>query len=603
MTCGVLPNRPISLEYAELNMEYTSDMHMRAVAADVSVFVYAVPLALIAAAELVIKNGLFLMYNAAVFVINGASWLACKVVSVATSYFDGGAIFSTNQQIALIGTDFTADDLVTFKAALSVSGTSAENPTQVFLEHLVYSLWYDQGTQTVHIRDMNQPDQPTLSLRIIEGGHVASIQLDGVEQAAFPEAFAACMFPCFMKSLELSSTYIKEGDLIQVRVIRRGLHEIAEHHLAELGRDLNVGARVPAIGVRFLKDDLTEDQGIDAGGLRRDYFDDLFKGLVKNKGEVRFTVQRGTDLHMPVAQEEYRNHRVPDITQLERPIYRNMGAAMMFSQRSGLLIGRRFEEALFRAAFSLTPAEVDARFTDLQPATLLKMARAIFEAREMNTQVFDILTANVEEIDWAVAVAIAETTEGWPDNFEFEDGNVHHQNQVLQALRDLVYGSVGRYLAPIHSIAKGINDAKRRWHINDAIDWRVFSDAVQGRSDPATIAASLRINEGPAITQHIRDKVQWIREWLVDPETDPAEVREFVKFATGSSSLANGAQIGISCQHDQFIPAAVGHSCFSTIDLSPRRCSYGEHNDHTKANFIRALRELSLTQAGNYFMG
>ncbi len=616
MTCGILANRRFNLDYAELNMKYTNAARMWAVARNISAFVYAVPLALIAAAELIVKNSLFSLFNAVVFVIKTTVWAVSKVIDVVRSCFGavkksaGGRVQPVNESarggVQLINTQFTADDLITFRSALRLA-TSPDNRTEVFLEQFLYTLWFDQATQTVNVQDLNREGQPTLSLQIAEGGQVLSIKIDGIAQAIFPPEFEACMYPCFMKSLEVSSTYLKVDDEIRIRVIRRGLCEIAEYHLDQLGRALQVGNRAPSLHVQFLTNSLDRDEGIDAGGPRRDYFDDLMRSLLLNKGELRFVTPPQTALCMPVTTDPYQNHRVPDITAIERPLFQKLGAAMMLSYQSegALLVGRRFHDWLFRAAFSLTAAEVDTPFANLAPQTLLKMSKEILLAGQASVRVVDLLeNAHLNEDQWAEAAEIAKMADGWPDDFEFAPGNARHEQLVLDGLRTVLFSEVGRYLAPIHAIAKGITDTRRRWGImNERIRWDTFSDRIQGRIDGAAIANSLRINEGENITPLIRQKVQWIQEWLRDPATSQDDIREFVKFATGSSSLGLGAHIRVSCQMGQSIPAAVGHSCFSTIDLSPQHCAYGRYNDNTKENFIRALRELSLTQAGNYFMG
>lgn len=626
MSGGVCGISRIEMSFVEFNMEYTAEVaNMLDVAKKTSDYVlFAVALPFLAAGELVLKNGLYLLYNSAVCVVNGASWIGSKVSTAFSSIFDLAwisAFFGGPAALKLISTAFSSEDLITFRSALKMA-TSSERHVDVSFQEFEYSLWYDETDGTVKIQDRNRQPNSTLSLKIAEGGQVLSIKLDGVDQAAFPADFDACMYSCFMKSLEVSSLYVLDGNQLNIKVIRRGLREIPEYHLAQVGEELNGARGNPNLSVQFLTDQVERDEGIDAGGPRRDWLDDLFSGLVLNKGELRFDSHPETNLKMPVTQSVYQNGNLPSLPIHEKDLYEKIGALMMlcFGSRGELLIGKRFEDALFKAALSLTPQEVDTPFENLQPKTILKMAKNIMQAREGSVAVIELLEKDqLTQQEWNDAAAIASQFPGWPENYRldleqgddpnavvvFNHQNLEHHAVVRNVLRSYLYDYLGKNLGPIHAIAKGISDAKRRWHMgNQAIQWRDFTDAVQGKISGADVANSLEIGQNGRVTAHIRQKVEWIKEWLRDPQTPQDEIREFVKFATGSSSLAIGRKIRINEQNVQpYVPAAVGHSCFNTIDLSPVACTYGEYNDRNKENFIRALRELSLTQAGNYFMG
>lgn len=572
MTCICIAR---NLDYIELNMEVTRDTYrgMTTTTNKVEAVFCCVVLPLAVVVDL-FKNGGYILCNCVIAVSHGIDRLidlifelwrdccgdCCGDIDLLPNLLDALASPQMNlrRQINPIACGaFGAHDLEALKAALQVSPGRIDAQ----LEHLQYQIWFDRGQQTINIQERQDLGR-TLSMKIIEGGLIESITLNGVNQTTFPQDFEACMWPCFMRSLEVSSSYNAEN----IRVIRQGLVEVPDFHLNKLAETLNQPAR-PAVNVRFLTSQLTEERGIDAGGLRRDYFDDLFKGLTLNKGELRFVARDGLDVKMPETIAPYHEGaNAPLNTREEQSLYEKMGQAMMYvyGSNGALLTGRRFEDALFAAAFSLTPAEINSEFTRLSNDTLLKMCRAIFRAREVAQNIVDSLTLE--------------------DALEY----------------------CGRSLAPIHAIAKGIQAAKNRWGSQDvAISGaKNFSDRIQGSIDRETIATALQLPANP--TPHLQSQVGWLRMWLRDPNTPLDHLRAFLKFATGSSSLPNGKTINVQKQVRQdappyYVPTLVGHSCFSQIDIAPQRCSYGQHNNHTQEKFIEALA-LCLTDPGSYSM-
>lgn len=613
--------------YCDLNMEYTRSFHMHVVAEQVSAFVYAVPLVLIALVEAVIKNGLFLAYNAIAFTLNTVIDIAVSVSELAQACFCcddegdegqtsslrtyfGGEEVQPAQPVRIITTEYKADDLITFKAALRVS-TSSDSPAQVRLAHLLYRIWFDQATDTVHIRESNQANNRTLVMKITDGGQVTSIRLDRVDQEQFPVDFGACMFPCFQKALEVSSKYeVNYHGHINVRTLRKSVLEVPAFHLQQMINQLADTLSVPSIRVTFLNSDLTESAGIDAGGLRRDFMDDLMKGMTRNCDDLRFATGNGQLLKMPVVAGAGPNNLLPTLSEPESEIYDQIGQIMVFAHQAqgNLMIGSVFEEALYSAAFSLTDAELNTPFNLLRGATHLKMARKIFEARETPTRPIDLIENQaLTQEEWDEAHAIAQMSDGWQAIEGFTSTNAIHRTQVKDGLKKLLWEEVGSYLDPIHTIAKGMKVARSRWGVNmNGVTYRTFCDKIQGTIDRQAVADSFQITAAAQyVTNHLQNQVTWLREWVLDPQTSLDDIRELIKFATGGSSLRRDQRINVSVQSEtstRLLPFPQGHSCFGTIDLAPRGCSYGQSNNWTKDAFIQSLR-VPLANSGDYSMG
>ncbi len=607
---GTQPNQPFTLDYLEHNMEYTQDLYMRATADKISFLIYSIPLALVAPMELIGKNGLFLLYNAVVLCINTASYLVDRVMEVMKSCFASleedyfPEIFGTNKII--FGHGFSCDDLAAFRAALQLA-TDENKPAIIYLENLIYAVWYDANSQTVKIQDRNQEPHSTLSLRITDAGQITQLKLNEINQESFPDTFVLCMWPCFQKALEVSSEYVGEANQINIQVIQRGLNEIPEYHLEALGNKLLIERRgVPDFHVVFLKNDLSQNRGIDAGGLSRDYVDDLFGALIRNKQELRFKEEN--DLFMPITVEEYRADepdRLPRLFEIERSLFEKMGTAMMFFYlaNNGLSVGRRFQDALFAAALCLTPQEADTPFQNLTMETKLKMSEAIFRAQDKNLRIIQLLRrGELTEAEWQEAAAIVEVGAILPEDFAFEFGNQNHHRIIKEGLQKILFNLVGQHIAPCHAIAKGMVEMRRRVRENlNPIAYRDFSDRIQGRIKRDFIAQRIVVAAGANL--EVQKKARWIREWIESEDASDGDVRNFIKFATGSSSLLEGQTISIREQlgDQSLVPEA--HTCFLAIDLATRPCEYAGFNDHTKEEFIRMLKELALTHIGGYTMG
>lgn len=605
------PNPYCHLDYAELNMHYTNMMWDRADRIS-QYIIYAIPTAAVATAE-VVKNASFLLYNAAVCVINTTSSLLYKISTIFANIFQSIIETPTNTQLNTatfrhqtatasperrITSHFESKDLASFKLAMRTAASADNNPIsehspiEAYVQNQRCTIWYNLDQDAVNVRITHQGEQRTLTMKIDDLGNISSLTVNGAQQTTFPDIFELYMWACFQQSFEASSEYRQEENHIKIRVVREGLNQAPDFHLNSLAEQLGQLNNGKTLNVKFLNFDLQQGEGIDAGGLSRDFMDDLWHGLLSgNSRHLTFSKRPNETEAMPQVTGQPNADGIPRALPHQEPLLRNMGATMMhcFLTDQQIPIGRRFEEGLFKAIFSLTEAEVQA--DHLPFAVQLKMMKAISEFRDSQNLVTAIRA--LEENNWD---AIRDNAE-WigaevPDTDEFNAGNQNHQNIVTNALKGYLYEQYSSTLVPIHQIAKGMkliaNNLRHPW---GAIAWQDFSDQVQGSLDRQFIADNIEINNN--VAQAVRRKAQWLREWILDEETPNSQIQEFIKFATGSTTLPVNGRIRVTEQDSDYLPVPKAHSCFSSIEISPVDASYGRHNDYTKEAFIESLVSLA----------
>jgi hypothetical protein len=176
--------------------------------------------------------------------------------------------------------------------------------------------------------------------------------------------------------------------------------------------------------------------------------------------------------------------------------------------------------------------------------------------------------------------------------------------QILSKLPVVNLQGLGNILPGIHAMARGAKSVCKIQYDGQSIDtiWdnnivrikpKDFSLKVQGSLDRKAIANSFYCDAN--VNDEIKKKVRWLQEWIQDTSPTGAtieDIENFLKFASGSSSLASGQQIRFSQKRGSSSPMAIAHTCFHQIELSPN-CSGSEngYNDFNKEAFIRCVRE------------
>ena len=135
---------------------------------------------------------------------------------------------------------------------------------------------------------------------------------------------------------------------------------------------------VLTLRVEFLHDDLVAHQGIDAGGLRREFFNEMFTGLTKTpkgEGSIHFDLpENGMALPLMVFENSVENDFAsmslssvpssssspPDFIEKQRTLLRALGVACMYCYKSDATIGRHFEDRFFISVLTFTAEDLQA---------------------------------------------------------------------------------------------------------------------------------------------------------------------------------------------------------------------------------------------------
>jgi hypothetical protein len=205
-------------------------------------------------------------------------------------------------------------------------------------------------------------------------------------------------------------------------------------------------------------------------------------------------------------------------------------------------------------------------------------------------------------------------TDGTPDEDKIQSKRELFKEYLISYLFSAEgYGQVGFQLgvqlAPIHAIAQGmysICDISEpdRYECWNTSNYKNFDTKVQGSLDRNVISQKIvnKVSRYQPYYAEVNKKIGWLKRWIVNEATDE-ELRNFLKFATGSSSLPTGPRIKIREQLFSYLPCPRAHTCFHQIDISPEPCSYANaFNDHNYENFIDCLKKLALVNPGDYQM-
>lgn len=553
---------------------------------------------------------------------------------------------------------FSAADLTTFRAALIKT-----NKIKIDLNEGTFIVWYNSQFSAINIQDVlnyeTRSQAGKIGIIIDSTGKMTSLRIGNTIQAdnslTIPNEFLPRVHACFKKALEVSSQYTIHPSLnhftpaIQITAVRRGIKEIPEFHLNKLFQAIEESIKKqedPKIKVSFLTDNLTLDQGIDAGGLSRDYLDDLMAGIKNSLSSKAF---KGS-LILPHA-KQYPEALSPlsSLNQQEKALYQEIGKVMIYCYLSKIipghwdktyLTGRYFDDSLFAAILSLTAEEIHTPFESLTLATKLKMCRALFEAHtnagiDLNylKPRFDWLD-QFDHLDDNQIVKVAEHlmyAESLPDNLTMNQEGEEPDLAKIKAnraqfktclihslfLQKGEHGQFGAQLAPIHAIAQGMksichpgpmhqSNDNHHWNtIIRGIPYLTLSNKIQGSLDRKEIANHMVLVsnlQGNAKIE-MSKKLTWLKEWICDAENGASEeeLRDLLKFLTGSSGFQKDKTIQVKPQYGTYYPVPCAHTCSFEMDLSPIPSQYGiEHDDYTKQNFIKSLKELALANPSTY---
>jgi hypothetical protein len=524
----------------------------------------------------------------------------------------------------------------------------------------MYESWYDPVYHIVHIDDKKITNNK-INITLDQSGEINSLHAFNGSKTMPVPFFRALMHAFFKAAFKASSSYScsRIAPRITIQTVQKGIRATPEFHLQKLAYMIEKSNSVRkqsdcfGVNVKFLNDDLSDADGV-GGGLSFDYLNDLFDSMIHNHPHS-FPLLTESSLILPRTKKKYVELQpLPKLDRHEKSLYQAMGKVIMYCYLSkdltnswGSIIkpyffGRFFDDALFNAILCLDSHEIDIPFENLTLQTQLKMCNALLAAREEMGMDVDYLKKRSERIDKFDSLDDSQILEAadevllvksLPATF-LENGSdktpdlnkIKNNKYSFKAFltdfffsQEGAHGQLGVQLAPIHAIAQGMQsicpaNGEFLFKLNHnkywdkyicPLDYQTFSGTVQGSLDRNEIANQFTICDGTLARIEIEKKVKWIKRWITDTDNGATdvEVKNFLKFLTGSSCISKDKKIFVYSQYDSFYPVPVAHTCSSMIELAPTPCRYGpEHDDFTYENFTKCLRELALANPSGYQM-
>lgn len=462
----------------------------------------------------------------------------------------------------------------------------------VVLNGSTYIIWAEKENKkffmNIQKQDDHQAGNKTGRLQLeLFNGLVSSVVFEGANATTVPTGFDDIFKGAVKEALKAASSYKRSGNSLKISVIKENLSAEPEWHLNQLCK-LLAKANQPDIFVDFIGNDLKSTGIVDGGGLRRDYIDDLVNALQQNPS--LFIEVDGVKLPRILKHDMTPQKAIWECSDAERETYQNLGKLMALCYNSveeksflsigddkgTLTTGCYFSDALFRAALCLSSNEIDTPFAMLGKETHIKIARALLQNWDL-PDLADIdlvisllnpvtLQKHLDTQDSKTLLKAAYLSSN-PDAYLNNDLSSLNkqaiQDNPQQFIEELYQGifshcklidglktSLGSILSPIHSLAQGMQAIQTSDSATDV------SVKVQGSLDRSSIINSLTYNDlldpekytRPASTPNpVIKKLNLLKNWLKQDASDQ-EVKQFIKFVTGASSLPKNKLIQVT--HD-----------------------------------------------------
>ncbi|NGX60850.1 MAG: hypothetical protein K940chlam9_00322 [Chlamydiae bacterium] len=367
----------------------------------------------------------------------------------------------------------------------------------------------------------------------------------------------------------------------------------------------------PIISLTFLRDNMANDPGIDAGGLTRDYLDDLFGGLTKE--DVHGFEPNSTGLAW-VGGQKTENMRYEET-------YQRMGKLLMYCYLSNFnddhwsrsaATGLYLDPSVFAAAFALDPDQILEDYGKLSEEIRLAMSLRFAEAENNPKSIEAIqLCRKASWDDDDIAIANAYYSAGMLMNLT--------EGEERAELIDYLIGALGgAYEARLHfthTLAKGMlaycdvgnttstPEAQETKWFNTflAMDVAEFSNKAQGSVDKEKIATAIQLHGDVWGSEQtfLNKRIQWLQGWIQSEATEQ-ELREMLKYLTGSTGLKQGLKIEVRVR-DEADPSPDAHSCGPFLDLYPKNATNAAGlSNKNKQAFLFAFKLSALGDAAGF---
>lgn len=374
------------------------------------------------------------------------------------------------------------------------------------------------------------------------------------------------------------------------------------------------GASVTGVESSGLK--VKDGVATDLGGVKRDYVATLIEGL---QNEESLFVELDGSLKLPRLKREG-NHGVFICNTEEKDLFQSLGKVFYFCygtslskkslgqyDKTSLVTGRVFSDALFQAAFTLTAKEISKPFEMLSIEAKVRMAKALVSnldtkiddsgenmirsldllipenlTRSLNTMAdlkeridelnpkekieleavknkltFATMLAGEEYLDdtclWADEAVILQDVANFRDKLYKA---LFFNHELFKPLNGVALSSI---LDPIFQVAVGMNIQGADWEKLQAQKLTEVSVGIQGSLDRELMATMIKYTGSESV---IQTKVGWLTQWIKEKATEE-ELKRFIKYLSGGTGLPKGSSIEIVEQYS------------SELSPNPSACTCG----------------------------
>jgi hypothetical protein len=170
-----------------------------------------------------------------------------------------------------------------------------------------------------------------------------------------------------------------------------------------------------------------------------------------------------------------------------------------------------------------------------------------------------------------------------PSSGDLKQRDACIENAIAECMQQAAHIDPRPMFEPIHAIAQGMKAncfPKNRSSIQSQNDcwtrhisktpYQTFSDKVQGtrmtENTRAMIVENIRID--PSCNEKINNNVRTLKSWISDSQTTYEDIRLFLKFTTGSTSVLPGQYISISSSSSSTVIVPFANTCSNKLTFS-----------------------------------
>lgn len=460
--------------------------------------------------------------------------------------------------------------------------------------------------------------------------------------------------PSLNLDLQTYEFYYFLGKKIKITIFPQDLLENPLSHLEKLIPFIKTSP-YSNLKVVFLTPDGLPQPGIDASGLRRQYISDLMSGLMK---KIPTVLNEG--LHFPKIGVGLHGYNSIDVKNCER-----LGCLLMYCHINALPTGIYLDPSLFQLmnfsfkqlsddfenlsfedkffvakSFNFVQSEV-AESND-QSKELRNSTNVLLESIEKgktkwNKQdiknlvylcsTFEIDLSDVPETEQKIEFQKKFGPYFENDYLDLPDDKINElleendHKQIIDSLMSLTFDACfNPTLLPMFHIAKGMNSICSNWHsfTSEMGFYSDCSEKLQGSFNKQQLCERMKCKLTPDPNNpyylELEKKIGWIKDWILN-KANEKQIKDFIRFASGGSSLPHNKKIKISAQAKRVIgrdtqfdlttgkwiiydrkgysPAPEAHTCFFEICLAPEPCGgtdlNSDYHDSTPEGFYRCL--------------